>query len=173
MIHLTTINMWITSPASGAMRPEFARYRAAAALRNHPRSGGRMKERKPMGMKRLSLQQHNVRGSPGRQIILRYSVARNQFQFCKLGAATIEPITQHRTADVRQMQPNLMRPTRFRPRPHQRITGEPFDDLIRRHRLASACVSSPNRFLLTVRGMIANRLVHHVAVPVGHAHHDR
>ncbi len=87
--------------------------------------------------------------------------------------AAIEPIAQHRKADVGQVQTDLMRPSGLGQHLEGRKTVESLDHFVKRLRLAAVGTPATDRHLFAVRGMRSDRQVDQIAIAIGHPHHDR
>lgn len=123
-------------------------------------------------MKRLPIQQRSSARRLRHAFILPHFAPRNQFQLGDSGPASVQPVAQHGAADVRQMNPNLMRTTRFGERSNQCVTGKPLHDFIQRDGLPRVCVFATNGLLLPLRGVRTDRLIDNITIAIRHAHHD-
>src|SRR5438874_13670214 len=95
-----------------------------------------------------------------------------QLLACNFGSASVELVAQDRTADMREMNTNLMRPSGLGQHLHGRKATESLDDFIEGRRLAARRVPRANGHLFPLLRMQTDRLLDKIAIAVRNAGGD-
>ena len=114
-----------------------------------------------MGVQRLALQQY------------RCVVGRRYGSACQLGTAAVKAIAQDGATQMRQMDADLMRPTRFGKDAYRCESALPFQNFEKCLGGSARSVVIADRHLLTLVGMDSNRLFDPITISVGCGRSDR